>query len=124
MVYHGEHVSAFMDIRPVNPGHVLVVPNEHAPDLSELDPGSGRRIFEVAQRVAAAIYRSRIRCEGINFHLADGEAAGQEVFHLHLHVFPRYSGDGFGLKFGPRYSLLPPRAELERSAEQIRFVMK
>ena len=52
--------------------------------------------------------------------LADGEAAGQEVFHVHLHVFPRYEGDGFGLKFGPKYGIRPEREELDAVAEQIK----
>jgi diadenosine tetraphosphate (Ap4A) HIT family hydrolase len=55
----------------------------------------------------------------VNLFLADGEAAGQEVFHVHLHLFPRYRGDGFGLKFGPHF-VKRARAELDESAQQIR----
>ncbi|HJS30058.1 MAG TPA: HIT family protein [Anaerolineales bacterium] len=120
MVYRDAEVSAFMDIQPVNPGHVLVVPNAHAADLAALDPSSGRRIFEVAQQISAAIYRSDLRSEGINLFLADGEAAGQDVFHIHLHVVPRFEGDGFGLKFGPNYANLPTRQELDRAAGNLR----
>jgi histidine triad (HIT) family protein len=119
-VYRDEQVAAFMDIQPVNPGHVLVVPNVHAPDLAALDPASGRRMFEVAQQVVRAVYRSALRSEGINLFLADGEAAGQDVFHVHLHVVPRFEGDGFGLKFGPNYAVLPPRRELESAAGLLR----
>jgi histidine triad (HIT) family protein len=82
-VYRDETVAAFMDIQPVNPGHVLVVPVKHAA------------------------------------YLADGEAAMQEVLHVHLHVFPRYGGDGFGLRFGPQYKTRPPRPELDRIGWQI-----
>ncbi len=119
-VYRDELVSAFMDIQPVNPGHVLIIPNKHAPFLADLDEESGARIFQVAQRVSAAIRSSGIPCEGINFFLADGEAAMQEVFHVHLHVFPRFAGDGFGLVFGEDYLTLPDRAELEIVAASIR----
>ncbi len=119
-VYVDEEVTAFMDIQPVNPGHVLVVPNVHASSLSELPEHTGARLFLVAQRMAAALRQSGLRCEGINLFLADGEVAFQEVFHVHLHVLPRYIGDGFGLRFGPRYGQRPSRAELEDAAQKIR----
>jgi histidine triad (HIT) family protein len=106
-VYEDAHCTAFLDIQPVNPGHILVIPNEHAASLSELEPETGAQMFRVAQRLAHALRRSGLRCEGVNLSLADGEAAGQEVFHVHLHVFPRYSGDGVGLKFGPAYPTQP-----------------
>ena len=109
-----------MDIQPVNMGHVLIIPNTHAAYLADLEEQIGADLFRVAQRVAAGLRRSGIKCEGVNLFLADGEAAGQEVFHAHLHVFPRYSGDGFGLKFGPRYGKKPERNELDATAEQIR----
>jgi histidine triad (HIT) family protein len=77
-------------------------------------------MFRIAQSMAAAIYESGLDCEGINLFLADGEAAGQEAFHVHLHVFPRFAGDGFGLRFGPDYANMPDRETLEVSAKRIR----
>lgn len=56
----------------------------------------------------------------MNLHLADGAAAGQEVYHVHLHVLPRFTGDGFGLRFPPGYGQRPPRAELDELAGRIR----
>ena len=109
-----------MDIQPVNPGHTLVVPNRHASNLSELDEEEGAQMFRVAQRLAAALRKSGVKCEGVNYFLADGEAAGQEVFHAHLHVLPRYAGDGFGLTFGPHYVNKPERRELNAIADRIR----
>jgi len=123
-VYQDNLCSAFMDIQPVNPGHVLVIPNRHAPYLAELQADEGEHIFGVAQLMAAAIRQSGVRCEGINLFLADGEAATQEVFHVHLHVFPRYTGDGFGPKFAPTYYQKPERSELNRVAEGIRKAIK
>ena len=117
-------ITAFMDVQPVNPGHVLIVPNAHAAYLADLPEETGAHIFRVAQRVTAAIRASGLECEGVNFLLADGEAAMQEVFHVHLHVFPRYAGDGFGLKFAERYFTKPPRSEIEDAAEKIRKQMK
>lgn len=108
-----------MDIQPVNPGHVLVIPVRHAPYLADLDSPTAGRLMQEAQRIAAAIRKSSVRCEGINLFLADGEAAMQEVFHVHLHVFPRFHGDGFGLRFGPHYKERPARAALEQVGSQI-----
>lgn len=119
-VYEDDACVAFMDIQPVTPGHVLVVPRRHAANLAELEPQDGARIFQTAQQMAAALRASGLRCEGVNLFLADGEAAGQDVFHVHLHVFPRFIGDGFGLRFGPNYNQRPPRSELEEFAERIR----
>jgi histidine triad (HIT) family protein len=105
MVYEDERTVAFMDIEPLVAGHLLVAPRMHAADLSELDPEDGAAVFRTGQRAAAALRASELHCEGVNFLLADGEAAGQEIFHVHLHVFPRYAGDGFGLRFPPDYSV-------------------
>ena len=79
-------VLALMDIRPVNPGHVLIIPKHHAPYLADLDLTLGGHVFASGMRVAAALRTCGIRCEGVNLFLADGKAAGQEVFHVHLHV--------------------------------------
>ena len=113
-----------MDIQPVNPGHLLVIPNRHAAYLADLEEEEGAQMFRVARRLAAALRRSGVECEGVNFFLADGEAAMQEVFHAHLHVFPRYRGDGFGLKFSPRYFQKPEREELNEVAGKIRAALE
>ena len=120
IIFRDDLCCAFMDIQPVNPGHVLVVPAGHASCLAELDEESGAHMFRVAQRIAQAIRNSGVKCEGINLFLADGETAGQDVFHVHLHVLPRYTGDGFGLRFGPEYGNRPSRAELDGIAGKIR----
>lgn len=102
-VYQDEQVIVFMDIHPINPGHLLVVPRRHAASLAELDAEDGAQLFRVGQRLAAALRGSGLPCEGVNLFLADGQAAGQDVFHVHLHVIPRFSGDGFGLRLRPEY---------------------
>ena len=114
-----EHVVGFLDHRPVTPGHMLVVPRRHAAFLADLDPEDGAQLFRVGLRGAAALRASSLRCEGVNFHLADGEVAGQEVFHVHLHVLPRFTGDGFGLRFPPDYRIRE-RAELDEAAAAVR----
>lgn len=115
--YADEQVIGFLDINPVTEGHALIIPRRHAPDLAALDEVTGQRLWLVAQRTAAALRASGLRCEGVNFFLADGEAAFQEVFHLHLHVFPRYPGDGFRLDAD--WSQRPQRSALEVTAQQI-----
>ena len=119
-IYKDDTCMAFMDIQPINPGHVLVIPVAHASSLSELSEQDGAHMFNVAQKVAAAIRESKIPCEGVNLYLADGAAAGQEIFHVHLHVVPRFRGDGFKIHFGPFYGLRPGRGELDAVAEKIK----
>jgi diadenosine tetraphosphate (Ap4A) HIT family hydrolase len=78
----------------------------------------------MAKRVAKALRESGLRCEGVNLFLADGEAAGQEVPHVHLQVFPRFAEDGFGLRHPKRYfGELRPRAALDAAAADIRSVL-
>ncbi len=120
VVCEDERTLAFLDIRPINPGHALVIPRAHAAMLSDLQPEDGSEIFRTGMRVAAALRASGLRCEGVNFHLADGEVAGQEVFHVHLHVYPRHAGDGVALKMGPRYGTTPSRSALDGVAARMR----
>jgi histidine triad (HIT) family protein len=115
-VYEDDIAVAFMDIRPLTSGHVLVVPRQQARSLADLDPDVGAHLFVVGQKVAAAVRASNPRVAGVNFFLADGTVAGQEIFHVHLHVIPRTSGDGFGLRARPTS---PSRAELDRTAAEI-----
>ena len=119
-VHQDDLCVAFMDIHPVNPGHVLVVPRQHVAQFTELEDLSAGRLMQVARRVDAALRGSGLKCEGVNLFLADGLAAGQEVMHVHLHVFPRFRGDGHHLRFGPAFFFPTPSSELEKNAELIR----
>jgi histidine triad (HIT) family protein len=120
IVYADDLVVAFMDIQPVNSGHLLLVPRAHVPHLADLDEDVGSHLFRVGMRLAGAVRRSRVRCEGVNLFLADGEAAGQEVFHAHLHIIPRFRGDGLGFSFSPDYYRPPGRDTLDEVASDIR----
>ncbi|MFC4530120.1 HIT family protein [Sphaerisporangium dianthi] len=93
LVFQDEVVIVVMDENPVNPGHALVVSRVHAAGLEDLDEEVGAHMWRLAQRVARGLRRSGLRCEGVNIFVADGEAALQEVFHAHIHVFPRFEGD-------------------------------
>lgn len=123
-IYEDAECVAFMDSSPINQGHALVVPRAHATYLADLTPELGASMFKLALRLSEALRASGVRAEGVNMYLADGEAGGQEVFHAHLHVFPRFEGDGFRLHFGPRYGDKPARVELERVAGLIRVALQ
>ena len=119
VVYEDTIAVAFMDLNPVTPGHVLVVPRRHAVGLEDLDAATSAHVWSVGHRMARALRRSGLRCDGINVFLADGEVAFQEAFHFHLHVFPRYAGDGFSIDAaweGRERSLLDADAEAVRTA--------
>jgi len=123
LVHEDRTTMAFMDIRPMNPGHVLVVPKAHGAYLEDLPEGSVGPILEVGRKVAAALRRSGLRCEAVSLYLANGEEAGQEVFHVHLHVIPRFRGDGFGLRVSPGYGRIAEREHLDEVAGKIRGAM-
>jgi len=118
VVHDDEGVLAFMDLQPVNPGGIVVIPRCHVGSLAELEPGLGGRMFAVAVGLAGALRASGLRCEGVNLMLSDGECAGQDVFHSHLLVVPRFDGDTLEITCDwpePR-----PRAELDARAAAIR----
>lgn len=96
VVAEDDAVLAIMDIRPVTRGHLLVIPRAHHVGLADLPPDTGRRVFEMARHIGSGL-RESLGCAGVNLFLADGAAAGQEVFHAHVHVIPRYRRDGFRL---------------------------
>jgi len=119
-VYRDDRVSAFLDIGAVTSGHTLVIPNDHLPSLADIPDDLGAHLYVVASRVAAALRQSGLPCEGVNLFLADGEAAFQEVFHAHFHVFARTTDDGFTID-SPAWSRpKPSRDELDANAAAIR----
>lgn len=118
IVHDDSETLAFMDIRPLTPGHLLVVPKHHATYLADLDEPTGGRLFQVAMRLADALRRTDLRCDGVNLFLADGVAAGQEVFHVHLHLIPRFQGDDFQII--ANFSATPSRTTLDAVAALIR----
>ena len=109
-----------MTIGPVNPGHVMVVPRRHYSymRMRDIDEDTGIHLFKITLRMEQAVRNAGVRCEGINLFLADGEAAFQDVFHLHMHVIPRFKGDRF--KIEADWSARPLREELDSVAGQIK----
>lgn len=92
-VFETDDVLAFLDIRPIARGHMVVVPKLHAADLDSLDPTLGAAVFAAGHRLSRALRRSDLSTDGANLIVNDGRAAFQTVFHTHLHVVPRWTGD-------------------------------
>jgi histidine triad (HIT) family protein len=110
IVYEDDEVLAFLDIHPMNPGHTLVIPKRHVERLSELPDATARALFSAARRVGLAA-QAALGAAGLNLGLNDGRVAGQAIPHLHLHVVPRFPGDGGG----SIHSILPVRRDLDLS---------
>lgn len=92
-VYEDDTVLAFLDIRPVQPGHTLIIPKTPSADGTECDAETLGHMMKVAQEIAKA-QKEVLQNDGVNFYMNNGAAAGQEVFHTHLHVIPRFEDDG------------------------------
>ena len=116
-ISENELAVAFLDIRPINRGHTLVVPRRHIPSLADLTDSESAAVFRLIQEVASALRSELPECAGITLSAADGEAAGQEVPHAHFHVIPRSSGDGFGWR---RFGALVTSEALDTTASLIR----
>ena len=119
VVYEDEHTLAFMDAGQVNPGHVLVAAKGHAENLYELDDAQAGALLRTAARVARAI-RDAYQPQGLSVYQANGKAAWQSVFHYHMHLLPRYEGDGMALTWPAKN---PPREKLAEYAAAIRKVL-
>ena len=116
VVHEDEHTLAFMDLGQVNPGHVLVAAKQHAENIYALDEAAAAAVFRAAVRVSRAI-RDAFAPEGLSVYQANGRAAGQTVFHFHLHLVPRHTGDGMALTWPVKS---PPREALADYAAKIR----
>lgn len=98
ILYEDEDVIAFMDIRPVNEGHTLIILKKHANYISDLSEEDFLKLFPIGYRILKRIKEVYPEITDFNFLIADGEDAGQEIPHVHLHVIPRKRKDGFGFK--------------------------
>ena len=116
VVFEDEHTLAFMDIGQVNPGHVLVAVKKHAENLYALDDTQAGAVLRAGAKVARAI-RDAFHPEGLLVYQANGKAAGQTVFHYHVHLVPRHAGDGMELTWPVKN---PPREKLLEYAEKIK----
>lgn len=120
VVYRDDTVIAFVDRAPRNPGHVLVIPVEHADSILEVSTASANHMLEVVQRIAIAVKKTDIKAEGFNLISNNGAAAGQTMYHFHIHLIPRYAGEPPDM--GERR--IAPNSELDAMAEKIRSALK
>jgi histidine triad (HIT) family protein len=116
--YEDAAALAFMDIQPVNHGHTLVVPRQHVESLVDLPHDLGMHLFEVAMKLSPVI-RKVSGVEGMNLVVSSGAAAGQDVYHFHIHLIPRRRGDGFDVPLPFSGSEMPDRTVLDAMAARI-----
>ena len=115
-IYEDDDVVAMLDISPVTPGHTLVLPRDHAKDFMSTEADVLAKVFPTVQKIAGQVMKG-VKADGFSMVVFNGAAAGQEVFHLHIHIIPRKAGDGVRLgwpktKYGA--------GEMQKIAEKIR----
>lgn len=125
IVYQDEICLAFMDLFPMRPGHVLVIPRQHAVHMGELPAATRSHLIEVSNAIIEAQKASGIPCDGNNVFLNDGPAANQHVPHVHFHVLPRKQGDlakavlAFATRYKNIFGKAAHRKRLDNLAETI-----
>ncbi len=99
ILFEDEKCLSFLDINPINEGHLLVIPKEHHDRLVQYAPETAGHLLATAQKILKALQKTQVRCEGANFFLSEGTAPGQVGVLSHLHLVPRYKGDGQRIGF-------------------------
>jgi histidine triad (HIT) family protein len=123
-IFEDDNMIAFMDYKPVTKGHILIAPKRHTELLTELEDSLAGDMIVLAKKVGKALKKSKLNCHAINYIMSDGAEAGQRIFHVHMHVIPRYRGDGFGLRMPERDEEETDEKKLERTAAKIRKVFE
>jgi histidine triad (HIT) family protein len=118
MCYEDDVALAFMDVQPVNPGHVLVIPRDHYETLQDIPRAVGWHLFQVTTRLIPVIQKLA-GADDMNLIVNSGPAAGQNVFHYHIHLIPRKKGDGFDVPLPFPGSEMPNRHMLDAMAVRI-----
>ncbi len=118
-VYDDDRVFAIMDIVQPNPYKVLIIPKAHRKDLYALTPEEASAVFQAAVKLGRTIKRVS-GCDGLNLLQSNGPSAGQTVFHFHLHLFPRFSGDGIQFHWNHH---APPKEKLDEMAEGLKAAL-
>lgn len=121
--YEDAHSLAFMDIQPVNPGHVLVAPKKHYESLVDLPLETSAQLYLAVARLTP-IVSAAAEADGMNLIVSSGAAAGQDVYHFHVHLIPRKTGDGFEVPLPFPGSSVPPRTALDAMAARIIGAMR
>ena len=117
VVYEDDLFRAILDVNPAARGHVIILPKKHAANLFELPDEEASKILIVARKIAGALMET-YHCDGVNILQNNGEASGQTVFHLHVHVIPRFEGDTDHINIGWKPGETPEN--LQAIAEEIK----
>jgi len=119
VVYEDEDVMAFLDIRPLSVGHTLVIPKQHYIDIFDIPADVQAKVYAVTQKIAFAVKKTT-GADGVSVIQQNGKAAGQDIFHLHVHVVPRFNGVAL-----PRFSdlELAERSALDELAKKIKAAL-
>jgi histidine triad (HIT) family protein len=96
IIYEDDKTVAFLDNNPVNEGHTLVIPKKHFKNILEMDKEHLDAVFETVQRIAEVV-KDGVNADGFNIKMNNFKAAGQVVFHAHVHIVPRFENDGYTL---------------------------
>lgn len=99
-IYEDDDFRVFLDASPATKGHCLIVPKNHFDNLEQLDDGTASKIMPLAKKMMILL-KERLNIEGLNLVQNNGELAGQTVFHFHMHIIPRYTGDGQSINWKP-----------------------
>ena len=113
-IYEDDDFKVILDANPATKGHCIILPKTHAENLLELPEEYCKKILLVAQKCARVLTKV-LHCDGLNVLQNNGEAAGQTVFHLHVHLIPRYKDDTVVMRFGE-----PVSVDAEALAQEIR----
>lgn len=113
-LYEDDKTIAFLDIYPVNAGHALVVPKKHSSNIFDIDAEDWAAVAEAVRKLATAIEKG-VGADGVNIAMNNREHAGQIVHHSHVHIIPRFKGDGLKLMPQRKYK----DQEAERTQEKI-----
>jgi len=120
-VHQGERIVAFLDINPLNKGHVLLVPRDHAENVFDIEKGLLSELIIKAQEISWRL-REKLGAEAVNLFNASGSAAEQSVFHFHLHLVPRWPADGLAINDWWREKVKKfSSEELEELAAKLKF---
>ena len=114
-LYEDEQFRVILDLGPATKGHALILPKDHAANLYELPEETAAAVMRLAKKMALKM-RDKLHCDGLNLVQNNGETAGQTVPHFHLHLIPRYKGDGQNINWVPGK---PSQEELEAVRKEI-----
>lgn len=114
-IFEDDDFKVFLDLSPATKGHCLIVPKNHYANLEEIDDTTAEKVLPLAKKIMGTL-KNKLKCDGLNLVQNNGEIAGQTVFHFHMHIIPRYMGDGQLIGWRPQ---TPEDGEIESTLKDI-----